>query len=456
MDNKLSLYQLTKMVKDAIVDSLPLTYWIVAEISDIKVNRNGHCYMELIESDKATNVIIAKSRAVIWARSYRMIKPYFEMTTGRGLESGMKVLVNVSVDFHELFGFSLNIKDIDPSYTIGDIEQKRKAIIQQLKDDGVIDMNKELELPNPIQRIAVISSETAAGFGDFIDQLLNTSNDIKFYYKLFPAIMQGSQSESSIMNALDSIYEYEEFFDCVVIIRGGGSKSDLSCFDSYDLAYYITQFTLPVITGIGHEQDDSIVDVVANTRLKTPTAVANFIIEKATEIDNYILALEESVIDVVTNRLDFEKSRIEHAGGAFIPIVKRNIDSMKHDLVILAGKYQSAGVSYLRNQESRLDIILSKLKTKVESGFVMRNQSVEQYKKLLVIRKNRFLLKRHHKLEMFENSSEHLNPEGILKRGYSLTYKEKDLLKSSEKLKSGDIITTQLAKGVITSKVYNK
>ena len=451
MDSKLTLFQLNTMVREAMNDSFPLTYWVIAEISDIKVNKTGHCYLELIESDEVTKEISAKARAVIWSKTYRMIKPYFEVATGRDLQSGMKVLVNASIDFHELFGFSLNIRDIDPTYTIGDIEQQRKDIILRLKREGIIEMNKEIPLLYPIQKIAVISSETAAGFEDFADQLINNSSGIKFYFKLFHAIMQGAMAEPSIMEALDRIYNYESFFDCVVIIRGGGSKSDLSCFDSYNLAYYITQFPLPVITGIGHEKDDSIVDIVAHTRLKTPTAVAGFIIEKAVEADDYISDLAASLQDMVTDIIQHETTRVDQATMKFIPLVKRSIDKRKNNLLILAGKFQNAGNQYIRNRKGQLEIIGSKLSSRLENSFRLKSQTLSYNSKILIIKKNRFLLKKHHELEMFENSNEHLNPEGILKRGYSLTFKDGDLLKSVKTVRKGDIISTRLADGNIKS-----
>jgi exodeoxyribonuclease VII large subunit len=288
MNEAIKLSELNGLVRKVVTDAFPEKIWVIGEISEMKINRNGHCYLNLIEKDEATDTVVAQARATIWSYTFRMLRPYFETTTGQILIEGLKVLVNVSVEFHELYGYSLNIQDIDPTYTLGDMARRRREIIARLTDEGVLDMNKEVEFPLAPQKIAVISSETAAGYRDFTDHLLNNPAGYIFYPKLFPAVMQGSQTEISVIEALDHIYEYEDLFDVVVIIRGGGSQIDLSCFDNYNLAYHITQFPLPVITGIGHEKDNTIVDLVAHTRLKTPTAVAEFLIGEVAGFDQQI------------------------------------------------------------------------------------------------------------------------------------------------------------------------
>jgi len=276
MDQKLTLSELNKQIGDVLESAFPKGVWVVGEISELKENRNGHCYLELIE--KQGIEIVARSRATIWSYTYRMLKPYFETSTGQLFTSGIKILVQVSVEFHAAYGLSLNIKDIDPVYTVGDMAMQRREIVDRLKTEGVFEMNKELQLPLVPQKIAVISSATAAGYQDFVNQLDNNKQGFVFYIKLFQATMQGTETAPSIMAALERIFGYDDFFDAVVIIRGGGATADLSSFDNYDLAYFVTQFPLPVITGIGHEKDDTIVDLVAHTRLKTPTAVAEFFI----------------------------------------------------------------------------------------------------------------------------------------------------------------------------------
>ena len=276
----LSLTELNRNIKQALRDALPETYWVRAETSEVRVNSySGHCYLEFIEKDERTGQVAARARGTIWAQQYAVIRPYFEEETGRPFTSGLKVLVRVAVDFHELYGLSLTVHDIDPSFTVGDLVRRRKEIIRQLQADGVFDLNRSLSLPPRPQRIAVISSATAAGYEDFTDQLLGNEYGFPFYVRLYPALMQGERTEASIIAALDRIYAVREAFDVVVIIRGGGSTADLSSFDSYALAANCAQFPLPIITGIGHERDDTVVDLVAHTRLKTPTAVAAFLID---------------------------------------------------------------------------------------------------------------------------------------------------------------------------------
>lgn len=451
--NKIGLYQLNQMVKGAIFDAFPATLWIVAEISEIRFARNGHCYLELIEKDENTDHIIAKSRAAIWARTCNILKPYFEMTTGQALSAGMKVLVRVSVDFHELYSFNLTIHDIDPAYTMGDLARRRQEIIARLEEEGVIHMNKETDLPLVPQRVAIISSETAAGLGDFLDQLTNNSQNIKFYPKLFPAIVQGQKAEESIMQAFDRIYQFEDFFDVVCLIRGGGSKADLSCFDSYDLAYYITQFPLPVITGIGHERDDSIADLVAHTRMKTPTAVAEFLIERASGFKGYLDEIQERIVDEVNEFIRAERNRIHHLSLTFAPGVKEILHAKRNILHQRAYRFQRATTAFVKQQEMQLHDFSLDAGHAFQKIISQKRNEMEALKKLLKIRKNRFLLKKYHQLEMAENSNEHLNPSGVLKRGYSLTFKNGQVLKSSSQLQKGDEIVSRLHEGEVVSQV---
>ena len=252
-EKSLSLTELNYRVRDAIRDHLPETYWLRAETSDVRPNRNGHCYLEFIEKDPAGQSIVAKARGVIWSGVFQMLSAYFEKETGQPFTSGLNVLVRVSVDFHELYGYSLTVADIDPSFTLGGIARQRQLVLKQLEEEGVLTLNKELTLPEPSNRIAVISSPTAAGYEDFRDQLLKNKPGLVFYTRLFPAVMQGERSEASIIAALEKIFHYRDLFDAVAIIRGGGATSDLSCFDSYGVAVHVAQFPLPVVSGIGHE-----------------------------------------------------------------------------------------------------------------------------------------------------------------------------------------------------------
>ena len=278
--NKYTLLELSKLIGKTIENAFPGRYWLVAEINEIRENQNGHCYLELIEKDSEKDRIIARSRATIWANTWRMLKSYFETATSQPLGKGMMILVEVSVVFHELYGLSFNIRDIDPVYTLGDLERKRAETIKRLEQEGIINMNKELPFPVLPSRIAVISSPGAAGYEDFMHQITNNPGKYRFAITLFPATMQGDNTVSSVTEALEEIFEQESSYDLVVILRGGGSSSDLNSFDSYEIASHIAQLPLPVITGIGHERDRTIAGMVANTDLKTPTAVAEFLIGK--------------------------------------------------------------------------------------------------------------------------------------------------------------------------------
>ncbi len=292
----ISLFDLNHRVRQVLKEQFAEPLWIAAEIASVLENRSGHCYLELVDKHAGEENPVAVAKGTIWSFTYRMLKPYFETTTGRHLEKGMKVLIQAEVVFHELYGFSLNIKDIDPTFTIGDIERKRREIIGHLEEEGIIDMNRNLELPLLPKNVAVISSPTAAGLGDFLDQLQNNSYGYKFHVKLFPAVMQGERTTESVIAALDRIYEYEELFDVVVIIRGGGAQADLGSFDTYDMAANVAQFPLPVIAGIGHERDETIVDRVAFVRVKTPTAAAAFLIERFQEFEVRLEELKEDFL----------------------------------------------------------------------------------------------------------------------------------------------------------------
>ena len=277
----LTLFELNVLVKKSITQCLPDDYWVQAEISDVRFNMTGHCYLEFVQKAPGGNNLIAKARGVIWCDTLQLLKPYFEETTGQVFVAGIKVLVKVTVEFHELYGYSLTVRDIDPTYTVGDMVRRRKEILSQLQAEGVLTLNKELEMPLPPQRIAVISSATAAGYGDFSHQLSSNSHGYYFHTELFPAVMQGNQVEESVIGALDAIMGRLDDFDVVVIIRGGGATSDLSGFDTYMLAAACAQFPLPIITGIGHERDDTVLDAVSHTRVKTPTAAAELLIHFA-------------------------------------------------------------------------------------------------------------------------------------------------------------------------------
>lgn len=333
--NFISLYQLNKEIGSVIKVGLSANIWVCAEINSINVQRVGHCYIELIEKDEETGAIIAKSRANIWANTYKLVSAHFFNETGKILASGMKVAFCVEVTFHEVYGISLNVVDIDPTYTIGESAKKKAMVIKRLEEEGVIEMNKMLKIKPLCKNIAVISAEGAAGYGDFLHQLSNNKYGYLYNVTLFNSIMQGERAEASIIESLDKILERLSEFDVVVMIRGGGAVSDLDCFDGYDISASIAQFPLPIITGIGHTRDVSVVDIVANTPLKTPTAVADFLIQLnrsiEEKIESYIALLYQSV-----NSLVDEKSRKLEYYLTLLPLyANRLIDKKLHSLELM-------------------------------------------------------------------------------------------------------------------------
>jgi exodeoxyribonuclease VII large subunit len=348
------LVELNSFVKKLIADNTQ-PQWITAEISEVNEHYSGHCYVELVEKDEADDRIIAKAKAVIWSFTYRMIKPYFETSTQERLTAGMKVLIKVEVNFHEAYGYSLVIKDIDPQYTLGDIARKRALIIQRLYEEGVMDLNKEIPLPKLVQRIAVISSPGAAGYTDFCNQLLTNAYGYVFYHRLFAANMQGVETETSIIQALELVYEQKEAYDVVVIIRGGGSTSDLSWFDNYNIAYHCTQFPLPILSGIGHDKDVSVVDMVAHTSLKTPTAVAQYLIDcmQQTEID--LLNIQERIITYSAQLLENKQQLLLMLTLQVPNAVRRKMEQAHYLLTYKVQQIKSTSKHFLTQKEYTLD-----------------------------------------------------------------------------------------------------
>jgi exodeoxyribonuclease VII large subunit len=448
-----SLSALNRLVKERINNSFPGLIWVIAEISDMNTNRTGHCYLELIEKSEKKDVVIAKARGTIWSFTFRMIKPYFEDATGQTLKAGMKVLFKASVEFHEIYGFSLNIKDIDPNYTLGDIERKKRETISKLESEGVIDMNKNTHLPSVPQRIAIISSPTAAGYQDFVHQLNNNQEGFKIYHHLFPAIVQGDTAVSSIISTFDKIYKYETLFDAVVLIRGGGSASDLMCFDDYELAYYITQFPLPVLTGIGHERDISVADMVAHTHLKTPTAVAEFIIQKITDFYLYLEGLQNAFIDITSRKINDNKHRLELVAQKITPLVVNSLDIQINRIENLAGTIKRATQSFvninLQNLNHKHDLT-KYLTIKTLKG---KRQSLDFYNSKLQIESKSYFKSKVQKLQLLERSVSLSDPVNILNKGYSITYKNNKIIKTSSGLNPGDKIVTTIKDGVISSTV---
>lgn len=476
MEQKLTLSELNEQIKKAIEGALPSSVWVIAEISELKENRNGHCYLELIE--KLGTEIVARSRATIWSYTYRMLKPYFETTTGQFFTHGIKVLVQVSVEYHAAFGLSLNIKDIDPIYTVGDMAMQRREIINRLQAEGVFEMNKELELPLVPQKIAVISSATAAGYQDFMNQLETNEYGFQFYTKLFQATMQGVEAVPSIIFALERIFRYENFFDAVVIIRGGGATADLSSFDNYDLAFNITQFPLPVITGIGHEKDDTIIDLVAHTRLKTPTAVAEFLVKGMEHYYDHMLEIEDEIVRLTRNLIDSHKKELEEAANNLNYVVDGFISKNQVQLTRKGNQLQRAVRHFTFQKEHELSHLKHDIKSKIsmwfavsKTGLVQKQRTLKfvvhesmtkqmatlnHFKDLMKGKSGKLIFKEKERIHFYENTARLINPENVLKRGYTLTLKEGKIIKSTKQIHLNDEVETRFADGTVRSKIVKK
>lgn len=407
----ITLSELQRRIKDAVEQALPLPVWVVAEISDMKVNQSGHCYMELVEkpssNHKTTTQPVAQCRAVVWRSQWGMISAYFRSATGSPLQAGMKILAKVLVSYHELYGLSLQITDLDASYTLGEAERQKQLTIEQLKTDGVWDMNREVAMPLLVQRVAVVSSATAAGYRDFCNEL--SEGGYAFRVELFEAMMQGAAAEESICGQLESIANRAAEFDVVVIIRGGGSVNDLSCFNSYRLCSYVAQFPLPVLTGIGHDKDTSVADMVAHTPLKTPTAVAGWLTER--------MARHEAWLDESLTRL--------------------------HDMAIAASTRERLRIERLYGELSQYAV------GACEQGKAMLVLKQEQLQALI----DRVVEREKVRLQGFEAVVEARHPQNILRMGFALIRSAGKVVGSTDGLSAGAMVEIEMSDGKLSAEV---
>lgn len=412
IEEPFTLYSLNNMVRQAVSEGLPSRYWVTGELSEVREASNGHCYIELVQRDEVTQELVAKARGTIWSRIYSLLRPYFLEQTGEPFAAGLKVLLQVSVGFHELYGYTLDVCDIEPAYTVGDMARQRMLVIKRLTDEGVIDLNKELPFPLLPQRVAVISSATAAGYGDFCDQLASNRYGFVFYPHLFQSPMQGSGVEQGVISALDRIAADIDMWDVVVIIRGGGATSELSCFDTYDLANNCAQFPIPIITGIGHQRDESVLDMVAHTRAKTPTAAAELLIHAMLEQETYMTNMMQGVVQGVQLRMDAEQQRLQG----------------------LLGRLPMATALYLQGEKMRLQ-------TSLQTVFSSAQMLIKEQQ---------------HRLDVCNAALEAASPERILSLGYSITRVNGRVVRSIDDVVPGYEVTTEVAGGEFTSTVKDK
>lgn len=425
-----TLLELNRKVRTAVERGLPGEYWVEAELTEARVSA-GHCYMELVQKDGLTNTPVARASAKCWRNTWAMIQPHFERVTGQRLSAGMKVLLKVYPQFHENYGFSWIVSDIDPSFTLGDMQRRRLEIIRQLREEGVFDLNKELRLSAFAQRIAVVSSENAAGYGDFCNQLDTNQYGYAFNTTLFAATMQGERVEESVINALNAVNQDLESYDCVVIIRGGGATSDLSGFDTLPLAENIANFPLPVITGIGHDRDESVIDMIAHTRVKTPTAAAAFLIDNLHRTALRIEAAGTRITAMTTMRMKQERLRLTRAAEK-IPVLFSLVRTRNENrLDTIYNKVQAAAARLMAENSRRIDTLSGRM-----TAATTLRMTTER-----------------HRIDLLEQRSAAVDPALMLRRGYSITLVNGRSLRSPADVKAGDVLETRVEKGVLKSKV---
>ena len=406
----MTLFELNHIVRSVLESSLDEEYWVEGEFADASVGFGGHFYGEMIQKDEQGKNIVARARITCWARNYNIIRLRFQKETGETLRRGLHVKLLVKVTFHEQYGYALNILDVDSSFTLGDMAKRRKKILAKLEEDGIINDNKELPLPSLLKHIAIVSSAGAAGYGDFCNQLEHNDYGLFFHLQLFPAVMQGTNVEESVMTALAAIADEADRWDCVVIIRGGGATGDLSDFDSYPLAAAVAQMPIPVIVGIGHERDETVLDFVAHTRVKTPTAAAAFLIDNGAQQLARLDDIQHRMMQGVTLLCERQQRRIEQLTVRLTSAPRQRLLTEQHHLELLKNRYMQVTRFMLQNAKLKLGNLEARYAT--------------------------------------------LNPALQLKRGYSITYTaDGKLLRSAKDLRLGNQIVTRLADGTVTSEV---
>ena len=429
-ETAISLVEFNRRIGGLLHDASVQRCWVVAETSDVRQS-GGHCYLELVQKDAQTGQTLARMRGIVWASVYARLRCEFERATGQPFASGMNVMVEVSANFHEQYGLSVVITGINPTYTLGDMARQRLEILNRLRSEGIIDMNKQLPWTDVAQRVAVISAAGAAGYGDFMNQLHNNPSGIKFYTCLFPAVMQGQSTVTSVIAALERINDYADLFDCVVIIRGGGSTSDLNSFDNYDLAANVAQFPLPVICGIGHDRDNTVVDSVASVRVKTPTAAAEWLLDRAQSALDHVNALTDMVVDSATQMLSGARQQLAYFTSG-IPLMADNI-VVRHRARLQQIAAAIPVVAALRIDGAGKDLAFASQRVAMAARQCVANER--------------------QRVTGLEKQVELLSPDRVLRRGYSLTLRDGHVVSSASSLRAGDSLVTRFADGERTSVV---
>lgn len=448
-DDFLSLSELNGLIREVFEMNFLEDVWLVAEIAEMRVAGPGHCYLELVE--KKGTKIVARIRANIWSFQYQRISSNFFSATGTTLQKGMKVLFSVGVSFHELYGVSLVVKNIDPNYSLGDLERRKKEILDQLRKEYLLDKNQQKELEMVPKNIAVISSETAAGYGDFKNQIDQNQNSYSVNVKLFPAVMQGDKLANSIQSALSSIPPSE--FDCVVILRGGGASLDLAGFDNYELARAIANYSLPIITAIGHERDDTVIDHVSYTKVKTPTAAAEYVLEKFSAFEEFYEGLREGLIYFTKEKVNRSKVELKSLSHQLQSGTQKRIEKER----LLLNKCKSELPLIVKDSIRSKKMFLKEKGAQViqsnKAVFNSESRKLETIKNQMIFTLKSDFQKKQAKLNIHQNTLKLLDPSNVLKRGYALVYSNNKIQTSSHSLEEGSEINIKMKDGVVSSKI---
>ncbi|MDR1859453.1 MAG: exodeoxyribonuclease VII large subunit [Bacteroidales bacterium] len=446
-----TLSELNIRIQESIQGSFPALVWVKAEISEYREHSSGHCYLDLIETRQSGGEVIARTRATIWSYTFRLLKTHFETATGQALRNGLGVMVQVKVEFHPVYGMSLNIKDIDPAYTVGDMAMRRREIINRLQQEGILNLNRQLPLPVVPQRIAVISSATAAGYNDFVNHLKHNGTRYRLTVTLFPASMQGADTGDSVISAMNAIRTRQSEFDIAVIIRGGGAHIELAAFDNYALATAVARFPLPVITGIGHDRDETVADLVAHTKLKTPTAVAEFLLNGCANFAQRLNDAEQQCTNLLNAMLRTENQRIIDYGDRLKNSVRQRITGETHRFAMFNMRLQKTLPLFVRRHQNQLEQVAHYVQQKtgatIQTQLLQLAHKTEMAPKLIKAAFN----SQRRKIQAAEEKCTLVDPANVLKRGYSLTLSNGCLLRSVSQLADGMTLTTRLADGAVTS-----
>lgn len=424
----LSLLQLNKRIASLVMTPATSNVWVTAELSDVAV-RGGHCYMELLQKDPASGATVAKARGAIWANQFVRIRSDFYAATGQDFCTGLKVMVRASVSMHPVYGMSLVINAVNPDYTMGDLLRRRNEMLARLKQEGILDLNRSLEFTEPTLRIAIISAEGAAGYGDFMNQIAGNPLHLRFSTRLFPAVMQGDKAAPTIISALEMIAMQQDDWDCVVIIRGGGATSDLLCFEDYNLAAHVAQFPLPVIVGIGHERDITILDYVACVRVKTPTAAAEWLISRG-----------KASID-----------RLDLLGQQIANIAREHLSGCKEQLGLMEGRMPTLATSMIERAKAKIERHSLALHQIASRHIAPRMAALDTIESSLNVLTATAIQKRSARLDALAQMLDALSPQATLRRGYSITRVDGRIVTKASDIPSGTVMTTTLADGEITS-----